>query len=114
VSAQGHAHTCGVRHILDNRFTPLARGIGVVVAAATLLTPAAAWACAVCFGSLDNDPFSRGINWGILFMMIMPFTIAGLLGGWLFYVYRPWRRKADLRGKEPLMRPDLTHKESGN
>ncbi len=113
MSAQGHAHAVGVRHILDNRHTPLVRGIGVVVAAVTLLTPAAAWACAVCFGSLGNDPFSRGINWGILFMMIMPFTVAGLLGGWLFYVYRPWRRRAEPRGKEPPMSPDLTHKESG-
>jgi hypothetical protein len=28
------------------------------------------------------------MNSGILFLMVMPFTIAGSIGGWLFYKYR--------------------------
>lgn len=83
-----------------------------VVTAVAVLSPVAAHACAVCFGSWASDPFSRGINWGILFMMAMPFTVAGVIGCWLFYLYRPWRR-AEHSAKESALNPDLTHKESG-
>jgi len=110
---RGQAQTVGGRPVLDDRCSLVARCIAVAIAAVAVLGPVAAQACAVCFGSSPNDPFSRGINWGILFMMIMPFTIAGLIGGWLFYMYRPWRR-TERRGKEAFLNPDFTHKESGN
>lgn len=110
---RGRAQATGGRRVLDDRCAPVAGGIAIVAAAIALLSPVAAHACAVCFGSSPDDPFSRGINWGILFMMIMPFTIAGLIGGWLFYMYRPWRRGTP-RSEEPFLNPELTHKESGS
>jgi len=76
------------------------------------LYPVVAGACSVCLGSSPDDPFSRGINWGILFMMAMPFTITAVIGGWLFYKYRPWRR-AERCGRESLAEPELSQKESG-
>jgi hypothetical protein len=45
--------------------------------------PVLAHACAVCGGSEDNGYF-----WGMLFLMSMPFTVVGLIGGWLLYSYR--------------------------
>ena len=110
---RGRAQAMGARCGLDDRCAPVARRIAIAAATIALLSPVAAHACAVCFGSSPDDPFSRGINWGILFMMAMPFTIAGLIGGWLFYMYRPWRRGKP-RSEEPFLNPELTHKESGS
>jgi hypothetical protein len=45
--------------------------------------PMLAHACAVCGGAEDNGYF-----WGVLFLMSMPFTVGGLIGGWLLYRYR--------------------------
>lgn len=59
-----------------------------VVAVVALLAQDLAQACAVCLGSSANDPFSRGLTWGILFLAAMPFTIVGSIGGWLLYQYR--------------------------
>ena len=43
-------------------------------------------ACPGC-KNLD-DPISKGFNWSILFMMAMPFTVFGLIGGTIFWHYR--------------------------
>lgn len=104
MSERGRADTIDARGCLGDRGASLARAIAVAGAGAVLLSAVSAQACAVCFGSSADDPFSRGINWGILFMMTMPFTVAGVIGGWLFYMYRPWRR-AGRRRKEPLLTP---------
>ena len=103
----------GGRPVLDEPCAPVARCVAIAAAAIALLSPVTAHACAVCIGSSPNDPFSRGINLGILFMMIMPFAVAGLIGGWLFYMYRPWR-SAKPRSEEPFLSPELTQKESGS
>ncbi len=60
-----------------------------------LLVPAVAEACAVCGTGpgVAGDPTARGFYWGILFLMAMPFAIAGSIGAWLFY--RTWRANAD-------------------
>jgi hypothetical protein len=110
---RGRAQAMGARCGLDDRCAPVARRIAIAAATIALLSPVAAHACAVCFGSSPDDPFSRGLNWGILFMMTMPFTIVGVIGGWLFYMYRPWRRGTP-RSEEPFLNPELTHKESGS
>jgi len=60
----------------------------VVAAGSGLLGPPDAHSCAVCWGSSADDFASRGATWGILFLMAMPFTIAGSIGGWLLYKYR--------------------------
>jgi hypothetical protein len=78
-----------------------------------LLVPAVARACAVCgMGpGVAGDPTARGFYWGILFLMAMPFAVAGSIGAWL--VYRYWRVRAG-RWEKTLAAPFAwTHKESG-
>ncbi len=72
------------------------------MAAILLLIPVVAGACAVCWigpSSPEHDALARGFYWGILFLMAMPFAVAGSIGGWLFYVYR---RSHGRRKKTPL------------
>ena len=47
-----------------------------------LSVPMALEACPAC-KTLD-DPISKGFNWSILFLMAMPFTVFGLIGGTIF------------------------------
>ena len=78
-----------------------------------LLVPAAVEACAVCgFGpGIEGDPTARGFYWGILFLMAMPFAVAGSIGAWL--VYRYWRASAG-RWRKALGAPfGWTHEEGG-
>jgi hypothetical protein len=49
-------------------------------------------ACAVCWGSSPEHPGARGLLWGLLFLMAMPFTVAGTIGGWLLYRHRRFLR----------------------
>jgi len=78
-----------------------------------LVVPAVAEACAVCGTGpgVAGDPTARGFYWGILFLMAMPFAVAGSIGAWL--VYRYWRASADLWGKALGAPFAWTHKESG-
>jgi hypothetical protein len=50
--------------------------------------PTLGFACAVCVGSSPED---AGYFWGVLFLMGMPFTVGGLIGGWLLYHF--WRAR---------------------
>lgn len=70
-----------------SRSVSVALMLGVELIALTIPTLAAA--CAVCMGS---SPADRGYFWGILFLMSMPFTVAGLVGSWLVYEYRRGQR----------------------
>ena len=101
-----------MRHLLTDRQMALARSAGVVMGAAAVLIPVVAQACAVCWGSSGDHSFT----WGILFLMAMPFTIVGSIGGWLIYRYRhPF--KGDLQQTAPrqqLSTTQLTQKESPN
>ncbi|MDE0423932.1 hypothetical protein F4Y59_05530 [Candidatus Poribacteria bacterium] len=47
-----------------------------------LIVPTYLEACPGC-KNLD-DPINKGFNWSILFMMAMPFTVFGLVGGTIF------------------------------
>jgi hypothetical protein len=51
-----------------------------------LLIPTVVSACPLC--NQIDDPIARGFNWGILFLMAMPFTVFGLIGGGAVYIYR--------------------------
>ncbi len=66
----------------------------VVVGSGILLLPVVAQACAVCWigASSPEDPTSQAFNWSILFLMAMPYAIVGIIAGWLFYLYRMYRR----------------------
>ena len=57
--------------------------VGVTVFA--LLIPAVAEACPSC--KTIDDPIVQGFKWSILFLMAMPYIVAGLIGGSVFYVY---------------------------
>jgi hypothetical protein len=78
-----------------------------------LLVPAAAQACAVCGTGpgVPDDPTARGFYWGILFLMAMPFAVAGSIGA--FMVYRYWRASAGGWRKAIVFHSLWTHKESG-
>ena len=47
-----------------------------------LIVPMSLEACPGC-KDLD-DPINKGFNWSILFMMAMPFTVFGIVGGTIF------------------------------
>lgn len=45
--------------------------------------------CAMCgTASAPDDPVTRAFNWSILFLIAMPYTLCGVVGGWLAYRYR--------------------------
>lgn len=43
-------------------------------------------ACPAC-KELD-EPIAKGFNWSVLFMMAMPFTVFGVVGGTVFYHFK--------------------------
>jgi hypothetical protein len=58
-----------------------------------LLGPGASHAlaqgCAMCGTALKDDPLGRAFSWSVLFLIAAPYTVVGLLGGYIFYAY--WR-----------------------
>jgi hypothetical protein len=63
--------------------------------------------CAMCKTAVGGaeDPLARGLNVSILFLVSMPFVLAGSVGGWFFYMYRRSRRQV------PMLRLVQTAKE---
>jgi hypothetical protein len=53
-----------------------------------LLLPARALACAVC---VDGSKLDLGFLWSAVFLIAVPFVMAGLIGGWLYYASRNGR-----------------------
>ena len=47
--------------------------------------------CPSC--NLIEDPIARGFNWGIIFLMSMPFVVFGTIGGGVYYSY--YRKKSE-------------------
>ena len=64
-----------------------------------LLGPGASHAlaqgCAMCGTAIKDDPTGRAISWSVLFLISAPYTVVGLIGGYIFYSYR--RAAADRR-----------------
>jgi hypothetical protein len=55
-----------------------------------MLAHGVAHACAVCgHATTPGDPLGRGFYWGMLFLLAMPFSVVGTMGGWVAYRY--WR-----------------------
>ena len=58
-----------------------------------LLGPGASHAlaqgCAMCGTALKDDPLGRAFGWSVLFLIAAPYSVVGLLGGYIFYSY--WR-----------------------
>ena len=59
-----------------------------------------AQSCAMCGSSFGpDDPVQRAFSWSILFLMAAPYTIFGVVAGWLFYVHR----RAAARRRAPVV-----------
>jgi len=90
--------------------TSLVRLAVVATALAGQAGTALAQSCAMCSSSFgQNDPVQRAFSWSILFLMAAPYTIVGVVGGYLFYTYRrgPRRDRAsiiDLAGRARRLR----------
>ena len=54
-----------------------------------LIAPTYLEACPGC-KSLD-DPIGKGFNWSIFFMIAMPFTVVGFIGGTIFLQWNGYR-----------------------
>ena len=57
-----------------------------------LIAPISIEACPAC-KTLD-DPIAKGFNFSILFLMAMPFTVFGVIGGTVYLQYRRANRKS--------------------
>ena len=57
-----------------------------------LLGPGASYAlaqgCAMCGTAIKDDPTGRAISWSVLFLIAAPYTVVGLVGGYIFFTYR--------------------------
>ncbi len=62
------------------------RYLSFILLTIAMLIPTVVSACPAC--NLIEDPIFRGFNWSILFLMAMPFTVVGIIGGGVFYVYK--------------------------
>jgi hypothetical protein len=51
------------------------------------MVPAAARACAVCFGGSSPD-LARGFTWGVLILLLLPFVLMASLVGLIVYHIR--------------------------
>ena len=58
----------------------------LLIAILVAIIPHTLEACPAC-KNLD-EPIARGFNWSVLFMMAMPFTVFGIIGGSIFYIFR--------------------------
>jgi len=74
---------CTVRASFTAAITKIACGIAVIVIA----MPEFVHACPGCNAALNNS-VGFGFNTSILFMMAMPFIVAGAIGVGLIYTYR--------------------------
>lgn len=57
-------------------------------------THALAQGCAMCGTALKDDPLGQAFGWSVLFLMAAPYTVVGVVGGYIFYAHR---RPADRR-----------------
>jgi len=101
--------------MLDSIMKRYASFVLWVVAMVPLIpAQAVAQGCAMCRTAISSpdDPLARGLNFSILLLMAMPFTLASAIGGWLFYRYR--RALGRQRTKTPMLRLVWTHKGGRN
>ena len=73
-----------------------------------LIAPTYLEACPGC-KSLD-DPIGKGFNWSILFMIAMPFTVFGVIGGTIFLHFNSNRLSAISNQWVLMMRNLLTRR----
>lgn len=44
--------------------------------------------CAMCGTALKDDALGQAFGWSVLFLMAAPYAVAGIVGGYIFYVHR--------------------------
>ncbi len=71
------------------------------VAVAILAQLGAAYANA----AMPDDPVTDPYNWGVLFLMAMPYAVGASIAGWFFYSYRRAGAKRGERKNKTLPRP---------
>lgn len=55
---------------------------------AVLAGPSIVFACSVCITGATNDPTAAAFNWSVAFLMATPYTVVGVIAGWLVYTHR--------------------------
>ena len=63
------------------------------------------WACLTCIGA----PWAKGdlgFLWSTLLLMLVPVALAGIIGGWLFYVHSSRRGAGRREAPEALAARD--------
>jgi hypothetical protein len=79
-----------------------------------LLAPALAHACAVCLTGAGDDPVTDAFNWSVLFLMAAPYTVVGVIAGWLVYAKRRGTANVNTESAgQPLTSLAMIQKESG-
>jgi hypothetical protein len=68
-------------------------------------------ACATCVG-VPWVKADLGFFWSTLFLMVVPLAVAGVIGGWLYYLYRRGR-DGRRHGRATIPPLTSTPKESG-
>jgi hypothetical protein len=66
--------------------------------AALLLQPASLLACATCYGASDS-PLAQGMNWGIMTLLVIVFSVMCGIVGFFVHVNRRARRLSGLPGQ---------------
>lgn len=78
----------------------LFRQITASVVLLPLLLPAAASACAACFGRSDS-PMAKGMNMGIFTLLIVIMTVLFGIAVFFFYILRRAAKMAAAQAEEP-------------
>ncbi|NIO10548.1 MAG: hypothetical protein GTO40_22085 [Deltaproteobacteria bacterium] len=61
-----------------------------------------------------ENPMSHSLNWAVLFLIAMPYTIVASVIGWIIYLTWKGNQKRDkVRKHSPIMRLIVTPKEGG-
>jgi hypothetical protein len=76
--------------------TRISNGIGLALAAAGLLPPRTAFACATCVSTAFGD---QTYNWPYFGLIVMPFVVTGLIGAVLY------RHRGVLKSSEAQVPP---------
>lgn len=85
------------------------RNLFLAAAAIAVVFSGTAEACSVCISGVANERLMDAINWSVIFMMAMPYTVLFSVLGFFVYAYRRAAKKAraeDRRAEElPVLNP---------
>lgn len=74
---------------------PMRSALAAAVLIAVAATNVAAQGCAMCGTAFTpDDPTTRAFGWSILFLIAMPYTLFGVVTGWLVVAHRRRVRRA--------------------